>query len=182
MSGQVGVNRFTGSVTLGGDMLEVGPVASTRMAGPLELMALEDRFNSHLEGRHEVHPEGDYLVLGEGLESILLAHVPGFSVQGTVTYRERMMLPPDSIVTVELIDISIADIAIEPIASQVIAGAKGPPIPFSLDIAADIDEKRRLAVRGRIVSSDGDLLWSIDMPAVLSVLDEPIELVLRRGE
>jgi heat shock protein HslJ len=45
IAGRVGVNRFTGSITMVGDVVQVGPVASTRMAGPPDLMALEDRFN-----------------------------------------------------------------------------------------------------------------------------------------
>ena len=60
---RVGVNRFTGSFTLDGDTLQVGPGASTRMAGPPELMALEDRFNSHLDGEHEIALEGNVLTL-----------------------------------------------------------------------------------------------------------------------
>jgi heat shock protein HslJ len=46
VAGCVGVNRFTGSFTVDGDVLQVGPVASTRMAGPPEMMTLENRFNS----------------------------------------------------------------------------------------------------------------------------------------
>jgi heat shock protein HslJ len=181
MSGQVGVNRFTGSFSIDGDVLEAGPAASTRMAGPPELMALESRFHSHLQGEHEISLEGDELMFGRGERAIVLTRAPSFTVEGTVAYRKRIMMPPDSVVTVELFDISIADVAIDPIATQVIAGAAGPPIPFSLSSAEEIDERRRLAVRARVVSADGDLLWRTDTPAVLSTRDEPVELMLRRG-
>jgi heat shock protein HslJ len=33
VTGRVGVNRFTGSFTIEGDVLEAGPIAATRMAG-----------------------------------------------------------------------------------------------------------------------------------------------------
>jgi heat shock protein HslJ len=59
VAGRVGVNRFTGSFSTDGDVIQAGPVASTRMAGPPGLMALEDRFNSHLDGEHEIALEGD---------------------------------------------------------------------------------------------------------------------------
>jgi len=42
VSGQVGVNRFTGVLIIDGDLLVLGPVAMTRMAGPPELMAASD--------------------------------------------------------------------------------------------------------------------------------------------
>ena len=182
VTGKVGVNRFTGSYTVEGDTLEVSVLASTRMAGPPDLMALEGRFNSHMQGDIQVTVEGDHLILNRGHDSVRLTRAPGISVQGTVTYRERIMLPPGSVVTVDLIDISIADIAVEPIASQVIADAPGPPISFSLVGSEAIDEGRRLAIRARIVSQEGDLLWVTDAPAVVMTTDEPIELILRRPD
>ncbi len=180
VSGKVGVNRFTGSFSRNGDMLEVGPVALTRMAGPPELMALEQRFTSHLEGALEIGQEGTELTLSEGDRAILLSRAPALSVRGTVTYRERIMLPSDSVVIVELVDIAIADIAVEPIASQVIVPATAPPFSFSLEGVEEIDERRMLAVRGRIVSPEGDVLWATEYPAVLTDRAEPVELILRR--
>ena len=79
ITGRVGVNRFTGSFTLEGDVLQVGPVASTRMAGPPELMALESRFNSHLEGAHEIVLEAGVLTLGREDETIVFTRVPSLT-------------------------------------------------------------------------------------------------------
>ena len=73
VAGRVGVNRFTGSFTTDRDVIQVGPVASTRMAGPPELMALEDRFNSHLDGEHEIALEGGVLTLAREEHSMVLA-------------------------------------------------------------------------------------------------------------
>jgi heat shock protein HslJ len=64
VSGRVGVNRFTGPYTLGGETIEFGPAAVTRMAGPPELMKLEDRFLAALEGEHPVRIE-TRLVIGD---------------------------------------------------------------------------------------------------------------------
>jgi heat shock protein HslJ len=47
-------------------------VASTRMAGPLELMSLEHHFNTHLEGALEITLDGDDVLLAEGDGAIRL--------------------------------------------------------------------------------------------------------------
>ena len=180
ISGQVGVNRFTGSYTLGGEVLAIGQGRMTLMAGPPESMEPENRFASHLFGEHRIRMEGDSLVLSGEEGSIRLTRARALSVQGTVGYRERIRLLPGSVVTVELIDISVADIADEPIASQMIAGTASPPIPFTLTSNEDTNEEQRLAVRARIVSEEGDLLWVTDTPAIVTTPDEPIDLLLRR--
>jgi putative lipoprotein len=64
VSGRVGVNRFNGSYTLTGGTIEFGPAATTRMAGPAELMDLERRFHQALQGKHIVRIE-TRLVLGD---------------------------------------------------------------------------------------------------------------------
>lgn len=61
-----------------------------------------------------------------------------------------------------------------------IAGATGPPFPFSLETAEDIDGRVMLAVTGRIVSAEGNVLWATDTPEVLTDRAEPMELILRR--
>jgi heat shock protein HslJ len=76
VTGRVGVNRFTGSFTADGEVIQVGPVASTRMAGPPELMALEDRFNSHLDGELEMALEGGVLTLAREEHSMALTRAP----------------------------------------------------------------------------------------------------------
>jgi heat shock protein HslJ len=72
VSGRVGVNRFTGTYSTNGNVIEIGPVASTRMAGPPELMSLEHHFNTHLEGEHEITLGGDEMVLSEADGAIRL--------------------------------------------------------------------------------------------------------------
>jgi len=43
-SGHAGVNRYNGGYTQNGTALSFGPAASTKMAGPPELMKIEDEF------------------------------------------------------------------------------------------------------------------------------------------
>lgn len=177
VAGQVGVNRFSGSYKLDIAGIEIGMLVSTLMAGPTELMALEQRFGKHLPGVHALSLDGDRLILGEGDRSIRLSRAaPAISVQGTVTYRERMMLPPSSVVTVELVELDDSSTELV-IASDVIADAAGPPVTFSLTTSGD---RGRLAVRARIVSDRGDLLWASVAPVPVEPGRERHELLLRR--
>ncbi|MCU0503999.1 MAG: YbaY family lipoprotein [Anaerolineae bacterium] len=79
-------------------------------------------------------------------------------VTGTVTYRERVTLPPTARVIVELQDVSRADAAATIVATQTLDPAgKAPPYPFELTYdPAKIDQRNTYAVRATI--RDGDKL------------------------
>ena len=87
-----------------------------------------------------------------------LAQQAGGKVTGTVTYRERVTLPPTARVIVELQDVSRADAPATIIATQTIDPAgKAPPYPFELTYdPAKIDQRNTYAVRATI--RDGDKL------------------------
>ena len=56
------------------------------------------------------------------------------TVTGTVTYLERIALPPDAVVTVTLLDISQQDVAATTIATtEITTGGAQVPIPFTLE-------------------------------------------------
>jgi heat shock protein HslJ len=61
--GQAGVNSFDGSARLDGDRLTLGPLRTTRMAGPPEAMDAEAAFLQALEEVVAIRLEGDELVL-----------------------------------------------------------------------------------------------------------------------
>jgi heat shock protein HslJ len=58
-----GINRLNGSVALVRDQLVIGDLVSTRMAGPPELMALEERFAGTLRTVNRFHVRGSRLEL-----------------------------------------------------------------------------------------------------------------------
>ena len=58
-----GINRLNGSVALVRDQVVIGDLASTRMAGPPELMALEERFAGTLRTVNRFHVRGSRLEL-----------------------------------------------------------------------------------------------------------------------
>lgn len=64
ISGQAGCNRFSGTWSMSGDTLTLGPLAATRMACPGPAMEHEQRAFQVLQGNvRAIHPEGDVLVL-----------------------------------------------------------------------------------------------------------------------
>ncbi|MFE0013280.1 YbaY family lipoprotein [Mesorhizobium sp. NPDC059054] len=73
------------------------------------------------------------------------------TLTGTVTYRERMMLPPNSTVEVSLVDVSLADAPSKTIARQVIRRARTSPTRFKLAFdSSQIRKGRTYALQARI--------------------------------
>ncbi|MGB3166322.1 MAG: YbaY family lipoprotein [Alteraurantiacibacter sp.] len=86
------------------------------------------------------------------------------TVSGSLAYRERIALPPGSIATVTIADVSLADAPARTIATRTIAlDGRQVPIPFSLDLDSDdLEPRRRYSLRGTIEGPAGALLWSTD--------------------
>jgi putative lipoprotein len=83
------------------------------------------------------------------------------AVTGTVTYQERIALPANAIITVQLQDISKADAPAVVLGSQVIqANGKQPPFPFSISYdPAQIQPNGRYTLRATI-TVDGQLIFT----------------------
>ena len=68
--GTMGINRFTGRVD--GDLI-AGPLATTRMAGPSQLMTQEDLLLRHLVEADTIDVDGDGMTMGrDGLNLVEL--------------------------------------------------------------------------------------------------------------
>jgi putative lipoprotein len=87
-----------------------------------------------------------------------------------VTYLQRIALPPDAVVIVQIEDVSRADAPAEVIGEQVIrTGGQQVPIPFEVPYDADqIEENRSYSLRVRIEDGAGSLLFINDtsMPVI----------------
>jgi uncharacterized lipoprotein YbaY len=86
------------------------------------------------------------------------------SVTGSVTYLQRIALPPDAVVTVRIEDVSKADAPAEVIGEQVIQtdGAQ-VPIPFAVPYdPGEIEENHSYSLRVRIEDDTGKLLFIND--------------------
>jgi len=104
------------------------------------------------------------------LTAITLLLLPSFSqaqadnaqLTGSVAYRERITLPADAVIDVQLIDASVADIAAQTVAEGLInAEGRQVPVPFTLTYdPAKIVPGNRYSVRATIRSGDGMLMFS----------------------
>ena len=80
------------------------------------------------------------------------------AIVGTVTYRERIALPPNAIVEVKLVDDTIADTVAQVIAETRVQTGGQVPIPFRLEFdPSRITAGRSYALRARILVDDR--LW-----------------------
>ena len=89
-------------------------------------------------------------------DGISAAAPQGPALKGTIFYRERIALPPDSTAEVVLEDISIADRPAVEIARATIAPAGQVPISFQLHYAPDrIEREHAYGVRAAILWRSG---------------------------
>jgi len=86
------------------------------------------------------------------------------AVTGEVTYQQRIALPDDAVMTVQIQDTSLADAPATVIGEQIIQtnGAQ-VPIPYSVSYDPNvIDERFTYTMSARITNGAGDLLWIND--------------------
>lgn len=99
---------------------------------------------------------------------------------GTVNYRERIALPPDSRVIVTISDVSLMDAPSVTIAQNQISTA-GQQVPISFAVSYDrarIQPGRTYAVSARILDKRGELVWITDTRNPLPPPGQSIELWL----
>lgn len=103
----------------------------------------------------------------------------GGKVTGTVAYRERMALPPDAVVQVQLSDVSRQDAPAMVVAETTITPAgRQVPLPFELNyVAGAIDQKHSYAVRATIRSGD-QLLYTTNTAAPVITRGNPTQVPL----
>ena len=83
------------------------------------------------------------------------------AVSGTVTYRERIALPDDAVVSVKLLDTSLQDVAATVLGEQVIhTEGQQAPIPFEIQYnETDIQSNHTYQIGVRITDGSGKLLF-----------------------
>jgi len=103
-------------------------------------------------------------------------------VTGTVTYRERVALPPTAVITVRLVDVSRADAPAIVLGEQIMQAA-GRQVPFPFEIPYDparIEANYSYAVEARI-EQDGKLRFISDRHYAVITRGAPtrVDIVLR---
>jgi putative lipoprotein len=139
--GSGGVNSFTGSYRVVDGQIEFGALVATLIAGSEPAAELERRLFAVLAGSQPFVIDGDVLTLGTGDQEAVLrmASAPSAPsaqlvvVSGTVTYLERMALPPDAVLVVRVDDASASDEP-APIAEVAITVTNQVPIAYAVAI------------------------------------------------
>ncbi len=101
------------------------------------------------------------------------------TLQGTATYRERMMLPPDAVFEAQLQDVARADAPATVLGLDRLEPAGAPP--FRFEIAYDdttVEPRGRYAVRARVTHRGQLLLTTDQLYPVLDGRGAPLELLL----
>ncbi len=104
-------------------------------------------------------------------------------VSGTVTYRERIALPPDAKIIVSLEDVSRADASSIFVAQQTLRPSGQVPIPFELRyIPSAIDLRHRYSLRAVILDSRDELMWTSteSYPVNFGEPDKAFNILLQR--
>ncbi len=97
-----------------------------------------------------------------------LVNKPG-AVSGSVTYRERIALPPNARIRLELLDVPRQDVVARLIAVQTIIPEHQVPVPFELSYdPQDIDERMNYTVRATILSGNSPVFVTSRSYAVLT--------------
>jgi putative lipoprotein len=99
------------------------------------------------------------------------------TVSGTVTYLQRIALPPDAVVVVRIEDVSKADAMAEVIGEQVIhTDGMQVPIPFEVAYDTDqIEENHSYSLRARIEDGAGKLLFTNDTSVPVITRSNPVQ-------
>ena len=107
------------------------------------------------------------------------------TVSGTVTYLQRIALPPSAVIEVKLEDVSAADAPAKVIATETITlGQRQVPVPFELQFdAGKIDAKHTYSLRAQILAN-GELLFINDKtyPVLTAGHPSQVEMILKPAD
>lgn len=102
-------------------------------------------------------------------------------LRGTVTYRERMALPPNAVIEVKLLDVSLADAPSRTIAETRIRARRQVPIPYVLRFdSRAIEPRHTYALQARITEGDRLLFITTTRHTVLAGGPDETEIRVER--
>ena len=160
VAGSAGCNNYFGPYETSGSEITIGALGSTRKAcqDPQGVMEQETAYLNALQGSstYSIGESGLQMFDSSGAEILqYLAYV-----MGTVVYDQKIALPPDAVLNIQLQDVSLADAPAKVISEQVISEFGQVPISFKLAYnAAEIDTRNTYAVQARIEDGGGNLLF-----------------------
>lgn len=108
------------------------------------------------------------------------------TLEGSVTYHERIALPDDAELSVQLLDVSLADAAAKALGEVAFVPGQQVPIDFAIEYDANtVASDGRYALHAEIHTADGELLWTTadhhEVELGDDATNEPVELVLQQA-
>jgi putative lipoprotein len=107
-------------------------------------------------------------------------------VSGTITYRERIALPPDAVAEIWIADVSPGMIVPQALLGETTVRSQGKQVPLAFELKYDparAEPTHTYALKAVIKSSDGQTLFTSGDSAFVITQGHPsrVDLVLRRG-
>jgi uncharacterized lipoprotein YbaY/heat shock protein HslJ len=161
VSGSTGCNGFGGSYTVASDEITFGALVGTLIACEDARGEQERAIFATLKGTTRYELAGDTLRIFSADGQQRLEYSARATVTGTVTYRQRIALPDNAVILVQLLDVSFAD-AQAPVLGEQEIQAAGRQVPFEFAISYDpaaIDPRYSYAVSATI-TVDGQLRYT----------------------
>lgn len=98
---------------------------------------------------------------GDSAEATETTTTEATTLSGSLSYRERMALPEEGVIIVQLLDVSLADAPAEILAEKHLTPEGQVPVDFRLAYdPAEVQTNHRYALRGEIRDAQGELLWT----------------------
>jgi putative lipoprotein len=102
-------------------------------------------------------------------------------VTGTVSYRERVALPPGAVLTVRLSGVSKADAPAVVLAQSAVEVTGQVPVSFERSVdSADVDEHASIAVWARLRSEVGTWMTDTHVPVLTRGAADVADVIVRR--
>jgi uncharacterized lipoprotein YbaY/heat shock protein HslJ len=180
VSGFSGCNGFGGTYQATDSTIAFGNIVATLIACVDEVIDRQERaIFAALDGETSYSIADGRLRISydEGRQALTYRVAPAAAVRGTVTYRERIALPPQAVIEVQLVDVSLAD-APATVISSVSINAEGRQVPFAFELPYDpaqIDPRFSYAVQARI-TVDGQLRFISTTRNAVITQGNPTEL------
>jgi len=174
LTGFAGCNNYNSTYKIDDENnIAIGPAAATMMmcAEPEGVMEQEQQYLAALQtaatysielNRMDMRTaEGSRVATFELVESKMPAAPEEAKITGTVTYRQKVALPDNAVVTVQLQDVSPADAPATVIGEQVIP-TNSMQVPILFEVTYDpgvIQDNHTYALSVRIEDGAGNLLF-----------------------
>jgi uncharacterized lipoprotein YbaY len=192
LTGSAGCNNYSAAYQTAGNTLTIGPAAATRKlcSQPEGLMEQETRYLAALGAVATYQLRGNKLELRTADGALAATFVSSgqtgsastASVSGTITYLQRIALPPNAVAEVKLVDVSRQDAEAIVLGEQTLT--KPGQVPIAFEIAYDpgvIDPAHTYAIQARI-SVDGQprFMTTTVYPVITQGRPTTVEVILEQ--